>query len=231
MITSRIPLIISLIFVQMHITAAANDVFVKHVKETEQKKVIRLNTLQKTYEEYQINPNEKFIYIGGGDNINISEMQVFYRNYTASPDDYIGIYGRTGSSFKVKIKPAFIRMLPSFTEAGVDGRINRWIFEKSPPSSWIVKHYGDKYNDYHKQNIEFARKVIKSGICDTVINVDLYSFGGQYLSATCGDRRDVDQMLGDFKKGKPLDPTLKETYLVMPKNKLDALRQNSIEIN
>jgi len=38
MITSRIPLIISLIFVQMHITAAANDVFVKHVKETEQKK-------------------------------------------------------------------------------------------------------------------------------------------------------------------------------------------------
>lgn len=231
MITSRISLIISLIFLQMHITAAANDAFVKEVKETDQKKALRLNMLQRTYEKYQINPDEKFIYIGGGDNKNLSEMQVFYRNYTASSDDYVCIYGRSGSSFEVNIKPAFIRRLPSFAEAGVDGRINRWIFEKSPPSSWIVKYYGDKYNDYHKQNIEFSRKVIKSGICDTVINVDLYSFGGQYLSATCGDRRDVKQMLDDYKNGKPLDPTLKETYLVVPKNKLDALRQNSTAIN
>ena len=206
------------------IVTFANDLYVIDKIESSQQKETRLNNLKLTWKIYQIKPEEKFTYTGSGGESYLSEMQVVYRNYSAESNDYIFISGVTGKGSELKLPSESVRRLSDLAKQGADSRINHWVLEKSTTSP-AVKYYGDKYDAYHQRNIDFARKIINSHSCDTVMNVDVYSFGGEYLNAVCGDRRDIKQSLDDYRDNKPLDTSLKETYLVMPKELRDALRQ------
>ncbi|MCU6176156.1 hypothetical protein [Citrobacter cronae] len=203
----------------------ASDSYVIDQKESLQASTARLNKLKSTYEKYQIKPEEKFTYTGKGSKTSLWEMQVVYRNYSATENDYIYISGVTGQGYPLTLTADSIRPLSDVTKEGVDSRISRSVLDKDMHSP-AAKYYAEKYDAYHQRNVEFARRVISSNSCDTVIYADVYSFGGEYLNAVCGDRREIKQSLDDFMDNKPLDTSIIETYLVMPKNKLDALRQN-----
>lgn len=204
----------------------ANDSYVIDKEESPQARAVRLNNLTATYEKYQIKPQEKFIYTGRGSKTYLWEMQIIYRNYSAGDNDYVYIPGVTGLGHSVTLLPESVRPLSDLTKEGTDSRISHSVLEKDIHSP-VVKYYGDKYDAYHQRNVDFARKVITSHSCDTVIYVDVYNFGGEYLNAVCGDRREIKQSLDDLRDNKPLNTAITESYLVMPKEKLDALRHNN----
>lgn len=224
MCTYRALLLAGFLFGYSAVTFADSS-YVVDREETQQEKVTRLSHLMETYKKYQIKPQEKFIITGNGSEHNLSEMQIVYRNYAAEDNHYVFISGVAGTGRELVLRPESVKALPDLAKDGVDSRISHWIFEKNMTSP-AAKYYGDKYDDYINRNVEFARKVVNSEACDTVISVDVYDFGGTYLNAWCGDRREIKQFVDDFENGKPLEVTIKETYLVMPKDKLDALRQS-----
>lgn len=193
------------------------------IAEDKSEQEVRLKRLSNTFAKYKVNPDEKFVYLGGANEEYLTTKSILYRNYNSSnTDSYIYVIMNYGNSAEYNLQPSTVKLLSQIKIDDYTGRINNYILEKD--NSRIQKYYGEKYDEYYQQKVTFVKKIIDSGTCDTVTNADLYSFGRTYFNAVCGDRMEVSQTIEDLKQGKPLDKTIKKMYVTISKEAKAQLR-------
>lgn len=215
----------ALLFTLSVIHSANVQSAIKEVPETPEEQADRLNNIAQTVKEYQINVNEKFIYQGDVPEApNLQVKSIVYRDYSsANPNQYV--YMNSYGNRALYQLPAITVLPLSQTEkSDYPARISRYILEKDAENSRIRQYYGDKYDDYYQQKIKFVKKIIDSDSCDAVISADAYSFGEHYFSATCGDRSEIKQTIDEINQNKPIDKTIKKTYITVPEETLKKLR-------
>lgn len=112
----------------------AQDADVRDVSETEGERQLRLMKIQALQTNFSLKLDEKFVYIGGDKTSYFHPMQVIYRDYSGSENDYIFIWGSTGDGNKVTFSSEFVRPLPSLRKDGIDSRINSSVMNKDTAS-------------------------------------------------------------------------------------------------
>lgn len=179
----------------------------------------RLDKIDTMIRRFNLKKDEKFIYAGEeSPSPSLSLLDVVYKIY---PEEaqlmmVVKLDIQKGTARVYPVSPQDIQPYTSFAAKPYDARVASDILSPGASAARSKSYFKDWYDTYQSSRVKLARKIVASDVCETVTNVEFYSFNGDMFTAACGNGMAFSQTPAEIEAEQPIDPVIKKWVVIRP---------------
>lgn len=191
--------------------------------ESDDAKSRRELAIKEIIKQYKIKPAEAYVYLKN-DIHGLDQFKIIYRNYSTTDKAqfvYLDEMSATGQAFT--IPDDAVTLLKDIDKQDYGSRIAPSVLAQRPGGGVDTA----ETRRYRQLKETMLHQLIDSRVCETVYSAEIYSFGGVYLVARCGDGMEIQYTQRDMENHIPPERVLKEIYVEMSHQKKSELQERS----